>query len=108
MQEQISASGRGQRPASGKSLGQFKVDMKLEAKDRLNPTMVAVATITDIKDGRLLIHFDGWTSRYDYWCKPTTPDIHPVGWCAKHGRTVHPPHGMPITQVTESMSVQKI
>ena len=68
--------------------------MKLEAKDRLNPSMIAVATITDIKDGRLLIHFDGWTSRYDYWCKPTTPDIHPMGWCAKHGRALHPPKGI--------------
>ena len=42
----------------------FKEGMKLEAKDRQNPTMVAVATITSIKDGRLLIHFDGWTTRY--------------------------------------------
>lgn len=67
--------------------------MKLEAKDRLNPSMVAVATISNIRDGMLLIHFDGWTTKYDYWCKPTTPDIHPVGWCAKHGHHVHPPKG---------------
>ena len=30
--------------------------------------------------GMLLIHFDGWTSTYDYTCEPTTVDIHPIGW----------------------------
>ena len=93
-QEQLSADGgRSQRPASAESLGQFKVNMKLEAKDRLNPHMIAVATITNIRDGKLLIHFDGWTTKYDYWCKPTTPDIHPVGWCARRDLTVMPPKG---------------
>ena len=37
----------------------FKVDMKLEAKDRLHPALVFMATITDMKDEQLLIHLDG-------------------------------------------------
>lgn len=41
----------------------FEKDMKLEAKDRQNPDSIGVATIANIKDGRLLIHFDGWTTR---------------------------------------------
>ena len=67
--------------------------MKLEAKDRLHPTLVAVATIINIRDKKLLIHFDGWTSKYDYWCKPTSTDIHPVGWCAQHNKDLQPPKG---------------
>ena len=66
--------------------------MKLEAKDRKNPTMVCVATITEVKNGQLLIHFDGWSSKYDYWCDPTTPDIHPIGWCQAQGHPLQPPH----------------
>ncbi len=73
--------------------GGFKIGMKLEALDRKNPTMTSIATITDIKDGRLLIHFDGWTNKYDYWCEPTTPDIHPRGWCHSNGVKLHPPKG---------------
>ena len=68
--------------------------MKLEAKDRQNPSLVCVATITKVdKKGRLLIHFDGWSNTYDYWCEPSTTDIHPVGWCQKHGRKLQKPHG---------------
>ena len=96
LQQQLSAHGGRSprpRPPSGQSLGSFKVDMKLEAKDRLNPSLIAVATVANIRDGRLLIHFDGWTSKYDYWCKPTSTDIHPMGWCLNHGCTLQPPKG---------------
>ena len=70
--------------------------MKLEAKDRRNPTMICVATIVDIRSDckELLIHFDGWTDAYDYWCQAGSTDIHPVGWCEEHGKTLHPPNGM--------------
>ncbi len=73
--------------------------MKLEAKDRKNPTMVCVATITEVKNGQLLIHFDGWSSKYDYWCDPTTPDIHPIGWCASHHHHLQIPNGESICPV---------
>ena len=72
----------------------FKTGMKLEAKDRLNPTMVCVATIADMKDKQLLIHFDGWSSGYDYWCSPESTDIHPKGWCRDHIRPLQPPNGV--------------
>lgn len=75
------------------SLDKFQIGMRLEAKDRLNPTMVAVATIADIKDEQLLIHFDGWTSKYDYWCAPDCVDIHPVGWCEENGSPLQAPKG---------------
>ncbi len=67
--------------------------MRLEAKDRLNPTMVAVATIANIKDEQLLIHFDCWTSKYDYWCSPDCVDVHPMGWCERNHTSLHSPKG---------------
>ena len=66
--------------------------MRVEAKDRINPSLTAVATIEDIKDERLLIHFDGWTSRYDYWCKPDCVDIHPTGWCERNNIILQSPN----------------
>ncbi|KAL4233400.1 hypothetical protein ACF0H5_008081 [Mactra antiquata] len=71
-------------PASSlKADDTVKVGMRLEAKDRKHPSLVCVATITEImEDGRLLIHFDGWTKTYDYVCDPTAEDIHPIGWMA--------------------------
>lgn len=83
------------RASPSTSLAGFSVGMRLEAKDRLNPTMVAVVMVADIKDGQLLIHFDGWGNSYDYWCKPTSADIHPRGWCERQGRTLHAPKGEP-------------
>ncbi len=67
--------------------------MKLEAKDRKNPGLTCVASIIDKDDkNQLLIHFDGWSETYDYWCKPDTADIHPPMWCSKNGRQLQPPH----------------
>ena len=73
----------------------FKVGMRLEAKDRLNPGLVCVATVADVRDNskQLLIHFDGWSNRYDYWCRSDTTDIHPVGWCSRNGKAVVKPNG---------------
>ena len=69
--------------------------MRLEAKDRMNPSLVCVATITEVKSNakELLIHFDGWTSKYDYWCKSDSTDIHPVGWCKDYGKALYAPKG---------------
>ncbi|KAL5014229.1 hypothetical protein ScPMuIL_008499 [Solemya velum] len=62
--------------------------MKLEALDRLNPHLVCVATVEDVTDdGKLLIHFDGWTSKYDYLADPTSVDLHPIGYMNHVGHT---------------------
>lgn len=42
--------------------------MKLEAVDRMNPSLICVATVTDMVDQRFLVHFDNWDDTYDYWC----------------------------------------
>ena len=79
---------------SKRTVGGFKVGMKLEAKDRLHPTLVCVATIADIKDEQLLIHFDGWSVDYDCWCKPDSTDLHPKGWCSSHRVKLQAPAGI--------------
>ena len=69
--------------------------MKLEAKDRKNPSLICVATVSDINStGKLYIHFDGWSTNYDYWCDPSSADIHPMGWCETHDKDLQAPYGM--------------
>ena len=75
-------------------LNGFRVGMKLEAKDRANPSLTCVATVSNIADEQILIHFDGWGTNFDYWCDPESPDIHPVGWCSRMGKTLQAPGGM--------------
>lgn len=71
----------------------FRVGMKLEAKDRKNPGLICVASIIDINEKKeLLVHFDGWSEKYDYWCEPDSTDIHPPMWCGQHGRRVEKPN----------------
>ncbi|KAK7478154.1 hypothetical protein BaRGS_00030601 [Batillaria attramentaria] len=112
----IDADGKGKQPPSPSDEIQFTVlsrhfgmlgrsdvtvGMRLEALDRLNPSLVCVATIERAgKGGSLLIHFDGWTNKYDYWAEPDSPDLHPLGYMEEVGKLVgkynqllQPPHG---------------
>ncbi|XP_017913381.1 PREDICTED: lethal(3)malignant brain tumor-like protein 1 isoform X3 [Capra hircus] len=73
----------------------FQVGMKLEAVDRMNPSLICVASVTDVVDGRFLVHFDAWDDTYDYWCDSSSPYIHPVGWCQKQGKPLTPPQDYP-------------
>ena len=57
--------------------------MKIEAKDQKHPTMIRVATITDVNLGEVKVHFDGRGCEYDYWCPSSSTDIHPPMWRAK-------------------------
>ena len=68
--------------------------MRVEAKDRKNPSMICVATITEVRNRRLLVHFDGWSDHFNYWCSPDTTDIHPPMWCGKNSKRVEPPYGI--------------
>ena len=72
----------------------FAADMRVEAKDRKNPSMICAATITNVKKGKLLIHFDGFGHEYDYWCPASSTDVHPPMWSGKNGRRVNPPRGV--------------
>lgn len=54
---------------------------------------MCVATVTDAIGDNVLIHFDGWTNDFDYYCLSSSYLIHPVGWCNKNGRDLTPPEG---------------
>uniref|UniRef100_A0A3Q3EUA9 L3MBTL histone methyl-lysine binding protein 1a n=1 Tax=Labrus bergylta TaxID=56723 RepID=A0A3Q3EUA9_9LABR len=71
----------------------FEIGMKLEAVDRMNPSLICVATVTDVVDDRFLVHFDNWDDTYDYWCDSSSPFIHPIGWCQERNLPLTPPQG---------------
>ncbi|XP_017273245.1 lethal(3)malignant brain tumor-like protein 1 isoform X1 [Kryptolebias marmoratus] len=73
----------------------FEIGMKLEAVDRMNPSLICVATVTDVVDERFLVHFDNWDDTYDYWCDASSPYIHPVGWCQERNLPLTPPQDYP-------------
>ncbi|XP_051517036.1 lethal(3)malignant brain tumor-like protein 1 isoform X1 [Myxocyprinus asiaticus] len=75
----------------------FEVGMKLEAVDRMNPSLICVATVTDKVGNRFLVHFDNWDDTYDYWCDARSPYIHPIGWCQERGLPLTPPQDYPDT-----------
>nr|XP_006811109.1 PREDICTED: lethal(3)malignant brain tumor-like protein 3-like [Saccoglossus kowalevskii] len=73
----------------------FRKGMKLEAVDQKNPMLICVATIADVMDNRFLVHFDAWDDSYDYWADPSSPYLHPVGWCQENGKVLTPPNDHP-------------
>ncbi|XP_035915176.1 uncharacterized protein LOC118513481 isoform X2 [Anopheles stephensi] len=58
----------------------FEVGMAIEADDLKKSGKVCVATVADKMGDRVLIHFDGWDNRYDYWVSIYSNYIHPVNW----------------------------
>lgn len=71
----------------------FQVNQKLEAVDRRNPMLIRVATVTDVEDNRVKVHYDGWSQQFDIWCDADLCDLHPVGWCQRTGHPLEPPPG---------------
>lgn len=82
--------------AAAEAPKEFKVGMKIEAVDRRFPYFVCVATITDKREkgDEVLVHFDGWSNDYDYWCATDAIELHPVGWCETHGWELQKPYGI--------------
>lgn len=54
--------------------------MSLEADDLRKSGKVCVASVADKIKDRILVHFDGWDERYDYWVSIHSPNIHPINW----------------------------
>lgn len=59
---------------------EFEPGMALEAVDKRNPTLIRVAEVLNVIDGRVHIHFSGWDNKYDYWEDSDSADLHPIGW----------------------------
>jgi hypothetical protein len=59
----------------------FKVGMKLESVDLMEPKMICVATVHAVVDRLIKLHFDGWDHIYDQWVDYESYEIYPAGWC---------------------------
>lgn len=64
---------------------------KLEAVDKRNPSLVRAATVAEVNEYRLRIHFDGWDDIYDDWFEADSLDLYPVGWGEKTGHPLETP-----------------
>ncbi|XP_074048436.1 sex comb on midleg-like protein 2 isoform X4 [Macrotis lagotis] len=71
----------------------FKVGMKLEARDPRNVTSVCIATVIGITGARLRLRLDGSDNKNDFWRLVDSSDIQPVGTCEKKGGMLQPPLG---------------
>nr|XP_019541705.2 uncharacterized protein LOC109412531 isoform X1 [Aedes albopictus]XP_029729154.1 uncharacterized protein LOC109412531 isoform X1 [Aedes albopictus]XP_029729155.1 uncharacterized protein LOC109412531 isoform X1 [Aedes albopictus] len=69
----------------------FEIGMSLEADDLKKSGKVCVASVTDKIDNRILVHFDGWDERYDYWVDIRSPYIHHIDWHHENGYNITPP-----------------
>uniref|UniRef100_A0A1Q3G1G5 Putative polycomb group protein scm/l3mbt tumor-supressor in n=1 Tax=Culex tarsalis TaxID=7177 RepID=A0A1Q3G1G5_CULTA len=69
----------------------FEVGMSLEADDLKKSGKVCVASVTDKIDNRILVHFDGWDERYDYWVDIRSPYIHHINWHQENGYSITAP-----------------
>ncbi|EDO34899.1 predicted protein, partial [Nematostella vectensis] len=79
-------------PTSG-----FRRGMKVEAKDyKSNSGTYWVATIIMVSGPLLLLRFDGYGNdrSEDFWCDASTPDVQPIGWCAKTNTILIPPQAL--------------
>lgn len=65
--------------------------MKLEALENAND-IGYVATVVDINESLILIHYDGWSKTYDFWTHPYSGLIHAIGWCRDNGVELAPPN----------------
>lgn len=69
----------------------FKVGMKLEAADQMDPRLICVSTISRVVGRLLKVHFDGWEEDYDQWMDCENVDIYPVGWADLVGHKLEGP-----------------
>ncbi|CAL8252188.1 unnamed protein product [Merluccius merluccius] len=71
----------------------FKVGMKLEARDPRNSTSVCIATVMGMTGVRLRLRLDGSDNTNDFWRLVDSADIQPIGTCEKKGDMLQPPLG---------------
>ncbi|KAK6170694.1 hypothetical protein SNE40_019021 [Patella caerulea] len=72
---------------------EFKVGMKLEALDPRNITSSCIATVVGTQGPRLRLRLDGSDNKNDFWRMVDSSDLHPIGYCEKHGGLLQPPLG---------------
>uniref|UniRef100_A0A8C2WJZ0 Scm polycomb group protein like 2 n=1 Tax=Cyclopterus lumpus TaxID=8103 RepID=A0A8C2WJZ0_CYCLU len=71
----------------------FKVGMKLEARDPRNSNSVCIATVMGMMGTRLRLRLDGSDNTNDFWRLVDSLDIQPIGSCERNGDMLQPPLG---------------
>ncbi|XP_048191451.1 sex comb on midleg-like protein 2 [Perognathus longimembris pacificus] len=71
----------------------FKIGMKLEARDPRNMTSICVATVIGCIGARVHLRLDGSDDKNDFWRLVDSSDIQPIGTCEKKGQLLQPPLG---------------
>ncbi|XP_031574253.1 lethal(3)malignant brain tumor-like protein 3 [Actinia tenebrosa] len=69
----------------------YKKGQKLEAVDKRNPSLTRAATVADLDEYKVKLHFDGWDNIYDEWYDADSTDLHPVSYCEKTGHPLEAP-----------------
>jgi lethal(3)malignant brain tumor-like protein len=69
----------------------FKVGMKLEAIDPQHQRLFCVCTVEEKLGYRIKLHFDGFSSTYDFWVNADSPNIFPAGYCQSSSRVLQTP-----------------
>nr|CAB3260147.1 lethal(3)malignant brain tumor-like protein 4 [Phallusia mammillata] len=69
----------------------FSPGMRVEVVDQRNPVLLRVATVAEVDDYRVKIHFDGWSDMYDDWLDADSSDLHPPGWASRTNHPLQPP-----------------
>lgn len=85
------------KTSSHTEINDFCVGMHLEAEDLNDTGKICVATVADILDERIRVHFDGWDDCYDFWVHINSPYIHPCGWHDGRQQLIVPPDYQNIT-----------
>ena len=65
--------------------------MKIEAVDMMAPQLVCVATVAQVVESLVRVHFDGWTDNFEQWTDCQSPNIYPIGWCELVGHKLEAP-----------------
>ncbi|XP_030238470.1 LOW QUALITY PROTEIN: uncharacterized protein LOC115561955 [Drosophila navojoa] len=85
------------KTSSHTHINDFRVGMHLEAEDLNDTGKICVATVADILDERIRVHFDGWDDCYDFWVHINSPYIHPCGWHDGRQQLIVPPDYQNVT-----------
>lgn len=74
-----------------KNTNPFRVAMKLEAIDPFNQKLFCICTVEEKLGYRIKLHFDGYSSSYDFWCNADSKVIFPAGFCQSTSRVLSLP-----------------
>lgn len=69
----------------------FKIGMKLEGIDPKHESFICVMSVVDIKGYRICLHFDSYSTKFDFWVNADSNNIFPPGWCEKNNLVLQVP-----------------